>query len=49
VSRTFSKLHELALIEADRRHVRILDSHGLTGIVGHHAPALRRHAKATVD
>jgi CRP/FNR family transcriptional regulator len=48
VSRTFSKLHELALIDADRRHVRILDTHGLTGIVGHHAPALRRHAKATV-
>jgi CRP/FNR family transcriptional regulator, anaerobic regulatory protein len=48
VSRTFSRLHELALIEADRRQVRILDSHGLTGIVGHHASALRRHAKAMV-
>ena len=48
VSRTFSRLHELALVDAERRHIRILDSHGLTGIVGHHAPVLRRHAKAGI-
>jgi CRP/FNR family transcriptional regulator len=48
VSRTFSRLHELALIDAERRHVRIVDIHGLTGIVGHHAPALRRHARLTI-